>query len=98
MALKRIRKLNKKRLLTITCVALLVYIGVVLIVQEDKLHALDAQKQEIRAQIEEIQDEGREYESAIEYAESEGYVEQEARDKLGMVKEGELQFIAKPQD
>lgn len=98
MAVIRNRKLNKRRLLTIACIALLVYIGVMFIVQEDKLHALDQQKQEIQTQIKEVQAEGREYESAIDYAGSDGFVEKEARDKLGMVKENELQFVAKPED
>jgi len=95
---KRTRKLNKRRLLTITCIALLVYIGVLLLQQEGMLHSLDQQKQDIQKEIETVKVEGKEFESAIDYTESDSFVEQEARDKLGLVKDGELQFVVKPED
>jgi cell division protein FtsB len=98
MTAKKTRKLNKRRLLTVTCIALLAYFGVLVIQQEIELHSIEQQKQELQQQIEEAQAEGNAYRSAIEKVESETYVEREARDKLGLVKDGELQFIAKPED
>ncbi|MFZ5975628.1 MAG: FtsB family cell division protein [Bacillota bacterium] len=98
MAAKRTKKLNKRRLLKIACVALLVYIGVLLLQQEGMLHALDQEKQQIQKEIETVKAEGKEYQNAIDYADSESFVEKEARDKLGMIKDGELQFIVKPKE
>lgn len=98
MAATKTRKLNRRRLLTIACIAMLAYIGVLFIQQEVELHSIEQQKQELQQQIEQVQAEGKAYWSAIEKAGSESYVEQEARDKLGLVKDGELQFIAKPED
>jgi len=77
---------------------MLAYIGVLFIQQEVELHSIEQQKQEMQQQIEQVQAEGKSYQTAIEKADSDSYVEQEARDKLGLVKDGELQFIAKPED
>lgn len=95
---KKTRKLNKKRLLTIACAVLLVYLGVTMISQECLLHSLGQQKQEIKKEIETVKAQGDEYKSTTENSSSADFVEKEARDKLGMVKDNELQFIVKPQE
>jgi len=82
----------------IACIAMLAYIGILFIQQESELHAIEQQKLELQEQIEQTQAEGESYQSAIDKAESDSYVEQEARDKLGLIKDGELQFIAKPEE
>jgi len=84
------RRMNKKRLLTVLCIVLLLYIVVLFLQQESTLASLRLEKEQLKTQISQTKAEGETYKKALQK-----YIEKEARDKLGMIKEGELQFKKK---
>ncbi len=58
----------------------------------DRVDEYDAVARSLQAQIEEQQEESRELERESEYIKTEEYIEQIARDKLGLVKPNEIIF------
>lgn len=65
------------------------------VAQQFKLADMNAKIQELTLQSEEAQSANEELDRAIENASTPDYIEQQARDKLGWVKEGEIKFIEK---
>ncbi len=57
-----------------------------------KLSEYDRKKAEIQAQIEEEKIKSREIEEYAKYVQTDEFIEEYARDKLGLVKEGEILF------
>jgi cell division protein FtsB len=86
------RRINKKRMLTVLCIVLLLYIVVLFLQQESTFASLRLKEEELKTQISQTKAEGEAYRKVLQETGSDKYIEQEARDKLGMIKEGELQF------
>ena len=62
--------------------------------QESTLSALEQQEQELTTLLDEMHTERDRLERMIDYAGTDAYVEQMARDVLGWVKDGETRFVA----
>ena len=93
----RHRKWNKKRLIRLCCVLAVVYALVLIFDQEVRFKALFARRAETLHQLDEAKLQCETYDRQMEYVNSPDYIEREAHDKLGWVREGERIFIEKEQ-
>ncbi|MDR0841496.1 MAG: septum formation initiator family protein [Christensenellaceae bacterium] len=83
------KKLRLAVFASLVCVAM---VGMVLYSQQHKLRVIAAEQAELALQLQDRQTEKRRLEYMIEYAQSEEYLLQFAREKLGYVKPGDVKF------
>ncbi len=83
----------KSKLPFIVMVVILLYIGVSLGFQLSKLWAMQSSIEEMEDQVVEMQGENAHLWERLEVLESEGYVEETARDRLGLIKPGEKKVV-----
>ncbi len=91
---RRRRKLNKKRIAIIVSVCGVLYLCVLFVQQSFLIASIESQKENVQAQIDQTVEEGQGYLDEISRIGDDSYIEQEARDKLGMTKEGDIEFVA----
>ena len=72
--------------------AVVIYAIIVLINQQITLSEQAAQKEELQAQATELANEQESLERKLEYVDTDEYIEQTARERLGWIKEGEIIF------
>lgn len=89
---RKSRKLNKTRLAFFAGALLAVALGLVFLSQERKLEAIRQEQQALGEEYAALQAEKQRIEYMIEYAQSEEYLLQYAREKLGYVKPGDIKF------
>lgn len=89
-------KSNRRGMMGIAVVVMTLL--VVLLIQSQKLieknSAYETQKEELQQQIKDEEIRAEEIENLKEYVDSDEYIEKIARDKLGLVHEGEIIFKA----
>ncbi len=89
--------MHRRSMLAVSLVILLLVVvlsaNAVTLKAKDK--ACQAQEQELKKQIEEEKERSREIDKLEQYVGTDEYVEDVAKDKLGLVKEGEIIFKAK---
>ncbi len=85
-------KLNKKRLVLFTGALLAALVGLVFMSQENKLASIRQEQAALGEEYANLQMEKQRIEYMIEYAQSEEYLLQYAREKLGYVKPGDIKF------
>ena len=66
--------------------------------QKTRMAALEAEEEQLNAELEEKELEKERLEHMIDYAGTDSYVEQVAREVLGWVKEGETKYVAPDTD
>lgn len=92
------QKVNRKRrktgMLTVSAVVLVLCAAMLIGSYQlsNKIHEYDAVEQNLLAQIEEQKQESAQLDKESEYVKTEDYIEQIARDKLGLVKKNEIIF------
>lgn len=86
------KKLNKKRLFFLTGAALAAALGLVFVSQERKLESIRREQEALSNDYAALQVEKQRIEYMIEYAQSEEYLLQYAREKLGYIKPGDIKF------
>ena len=91
---KKKKRIRPKRgfLIALACVAGAVVIFCVFCSQESKLKSIYAQQEELQGEIDALGSEEERMEYMIEYAKSEEYLLQYAREKLGYIKPDEIKF------
>lgn len=87
------KRFFKRALLNIGKVSLAVYIVYVLVSQQPVIESKADQKEEIEAELAAARELEIEIRTDISMADSKYYIEQAAREKLGMVKPGDRVFI-----
>lgn len=86
------RKLNKTRLAFFAGALVVAALCLVFVSQERKLAAIRQEQQALHDEYAALQTEKQRIEYMIEYAQSEEYLLQYAREKLGYVKPGDVKF------
>jgi len=92
MSKGKIKQLKKRRLIFFTGVLVVALVCLVFASQENKLLAIRKEQQALSEEYNAIQIEKQRIEYMIEYARSEEYLLQYAREKLGYVKPGDIKF------
>ncbi len=92
--MRRKKRRTKKGMFAIGCMAvvLIVVMGVQIIRLYEKQQTLLAQQQELQSQLEEEEERTEELEALQEYMQTDAYIEDTARTRLGMVYEDEILF------
>ncbi|MEA5058425.1 MAG: hypothetical protein EOM66_03545 [Clostridia bacterium] len=86
------KRWNKKRIGFLAGALLVAALGVVFVSQERKLEAIRQEQQALGEEYAALEIEKQRLEYMIEYAQSEEYLLQYAREKLGYVKPGDIKF------
>lgn len=79
-------------LVKLVLIALMIYAGVTLYHLQDQIQTAEAQKAQLSAQVQSLEDENSALRADIAAADDPEKLEEIARDKLGMVKSGERVF------
>jgi cell division protein DivIC len=90
---KRKKKSIKMRIPFLIFLVLLASGCYTVVAQQFKLADMNNTVQELKQQAAQVQDNNEELSRAIDNAGTPEYIEQQARDKLGWVKESEIKFI-----
>ncbi len=85
-------KLKRGFLIALACTAGAVALLCVYCSQDSKLKSIHAAQKELQEQIDALESEEERMEYMIEYAQSDEYLLQYAREKLGYIKPGEIKF------
>ncbi|MDI6600298.1 MAG: septum formation initiator family protein [Thermoanaerobacteraceae bacterium] len=83
------KKLFKKVLI----IAIVIYASITLINQQLTIMHMEAKKAELNDQIQEAKDETKRLNEKLKNASSDAYIEQIAREKLGLVKDGDIIYV-----
>lgn len=86
-------RLSRSKLPLIIFTVLLLYVSISLGTRFDQLHAMQRDLQAIEAEIKEISTKNAGLQKQLENLQSDKYVEQVAREKLGLVKPGESRIV-----
>lgn len=90
--------LSRSRLPVIIIVVLLLYIAFSLGGRFDQLFAMQQNLDVMQAEVKDIHNKNAELYEQLEKIQSNDYIEQEAREKLGLVKPGEARIVTIPAD
>ncbi|SFG99990.1 cell division protein DivIC [Desulfotomaculum arcticum] len=90
---RRVFRPDRSKLPLVIVALLLVYISFSLVTRFDQLHAMQNDLDAIQKEIAEIRDKNQGLQKQIERLQSDAYVEQVAREKLGLVKPGEARIV-----
>lgn len=86
-------RLSRSKLPLIIFTILLLYVSISLGTRFDQLHAMQRDLQAIESEIKEISTKNAGLQKQLENLQSDKYVEQVAREKLGLVKPGESRIV-----
>ena len=92
MTKEKSKRFKKIRLAFLTGALLVAALGMVFLSQERKLEVIRQEQQALSEEYAALQIEKQRIEYMIEYAQSEEYLLQYAREKLGYVKPGDVKF------
>lgn len=95
MATRKLRKRRTKRtfkFVLFICLGLLATVGVAVASQEQKLNEIIEEQEELTQEYVSLQNESERLERMIEYAQSDEYKLQYAREHLGYVKPDDIKF------
>lgn len=90
---KRVFRLSKSKLPIFILVLLMFYLSVSFTVQFHRLSALRREINQVQLQLGEVQAKNAELREQLKKVQSDEYVEQVAREKLGLVKPGEVKIV-----
>lgn len=90
--------LVKSRLPALILILVVVYIAVCLGTQVTRLWAMQASLDEVEGQVTELREKNEALWNRLTVLESDGYVEDAARERLGLVRPGETRIITVPAD
>ncbi|SNX54036.1 septum formation initiator family protein [Thermoanaerobacterium sp. RBIITD] len=84
---------NKIRIKTILIGIFIIYVAFTFVKQQITLNMLDEKYNEIKSKEIAVQIENKELNNQIKYIETDKFIENEARQKLGLIKKGEIMYI-----
>lgn len=90
---RRVFRPDRSKLPLVIVALLLVYISFSLVARFDQLHDMQNDLDAIQKEIAEMRDKNQGLQKQIERLQSDAYVEQVAREKLGLVKPGEARIV-----
>lgn len=90
---KRVFRLSKSKLPFLALLILLFYLAVCFSFQFHRLHALRQEIWQVQKQVTELRSKNTELQEQLKRVQSDAYIEQVAREKLGLVKAGEARVI-----
>ncbi|MDI6710698.1 MAG: septum formation initiator family protein [Thermoanaerobacterales bacterium] len=88
---------TRSRLPLLFLAILLFYLGFSLVFQMNRLWAMQESVAEMQARVEELQTKNQGLWERLHVLQSDGYIEQVARERLGLVKPGETRVVPLPQ-
>ncbi|MBE3588476.1 MAG: septum formation initiator family protein, partial [Thermoanaerobacteraceae bacterium] len=95
---RRRLRFNGKRLPVLVVVLLFVYLALSFVAQYQRLEAMQRDLGQLQVQLEELQKRNTELREQLKQVQSDSYIEQVARQRLGLVKPGESRVVpVKPQ-
>jgi cell division protein FtsB len=86
------------RLSSLILILLLIYLVVSFTLQFKKLYAMQNEMKEVQKKVVELQDKNDQMRKQLKLVQSDQYIEQMAREKLGLVKSGESRIITAQPD
>ena len=92
---EKAKKKTSIRVFAIIFALLMAYAAFLLVKQQIKIHEIAAENAATTLSIQQAKDQNEQLERDIEQSYTDEYVEQQAREKLGWVKENEIRFIEK---
>ncbi|MGB9803371.1 FtsB family cell division protein [Desulfofundulus sp.] len=96
---RRRLRFNKNRLPGLMVAVLFCYLLLSFFTQFHRLDAMQQDLQQLQAQLTELQKKNAELKQQLKLVQSDAYIEQVARERLGLVKPGEARIVpVKPQD
>ncbi len=95
---RRRYRLNRSRIPVLFVTIMLVYFAVSLGLQLNKLFTLERNLTVMEAQVKELKDKNNHLWDKLEVLNSESYIEETARERLGLVKRGETRVVPVPQN
>ncbi|MDQ0285364.1 cell division protein FtsL [Desulfofundulus luciae] len=90
---RRRLRFNKNRLPGLLMVVLLCYLLLSFFSQFHRLDAMQQDLQQLQAQLTELQKKNAELKQQLKLVQSDAYIEQVARERLGLVKPGEARIV-----
>ena len=81
-----------RKFFTVSLGAVLLYAGVTFVIQQIELGKLKQEQQALEQQIADNDIKKQGLEDLLKYSETDEYIEAQAREKLGLVKEGEILY------
>lgn len=94
---RRVRfRLSRSKLPVVIFTLLLLYVSFSLVSRFDQLYAMQHDLQAMEMEIKEIREKNTGLQKQLENLQSDAYIEQVAREKLGLVKPGESRIITVP--
>ncbi len=86
-------RFSRSKLPLIIIVLLLLYVSFSLGTRLDQLYAMQRDLQAIQAEVKELREKNARLQKQLEKLQSDAYIEQVAREKLGLVKDGEARIV-----
>lgn len=90
---RRVFRSDRSKLPLVIVALLLIYISFSLVTRFDQLYAMQRDLDDMQKEIVEMRDENQGLQKQLERLQSDAYVEQVAREKLGLVKPGEARIV-----
>lgn len=90
---RRTFQLSRSRLPLLVVGLLLLYVSISLGSRFDSLYTMQRDLQAVRAEVQQLREVNRDLSQQLELLRSDAYVEQVAREKLGLVKPGETRIV-----
>ena len=81
-----------RKFFTVILGAVLLYAGVTFVIQQFELGKLKKEQQSLEQQIADNDVKKKELEDLLEYSKTDEFIEAQAREKLGLVKDGEILY------
>lgn len=90
---KRVFRLSKSKLPLLVLLVLLFYLAITFTLQFHRLAALHQEIRQVQKQVTELQSKNSELREQLKRVQSDSYIEQMAREKLGLIKPGEARIV-----
>jgi len=90
---RRVFRADRSKLPLVIVAVLLVYISFSLVTRFDQLYAMQRDLDTMQEEITEMRDKNQGLQKQLERLQSDAYIEQVAREKLGLVKPGETRIV-----
>jgi cell division protein FtsL len=90
---RRVFRFSRNKLPALVIIILLLYLIISFSLQFNKLYAMQGELRQVQKQVAELQINNAQLRDQLKLVQSDSYIEQMAREKLGLVKPGESRII-----
>lgn len=95
---KKTFRFSISKLSSLILIVLLIYLVASLTLQFKKLYTMQDEMREVQKKVDELKEKNLEIHEQLKHVQSDQYIEQMAREKLGLVKSGESRIITTQSD